>query len=223
MLCLFPTEPDMRQKSLAVSALMRLSHKGALFFAFREPRDSAGTDHQNIPIFRVLLGRTERADVKTITHEFRAEGTTDLFRIGTKKVPICLTVGDFHSIDGGLKPGPGHIACTSKIPLWHGPNLFSIHVKSVRVRTGDRSCANVCRTYRHNAAEELDCIPTSGAGSWLSWGDIRAPARARRPGSRRNGKAIRIWRWMSPAASTCGSASCWSRSATCSGCASCQS
>ncbi len=33
--------------------------------------------------------------------------------------------------------------------------------------------ARVRHTYRHNAAEELDCIPAAGAGSFLTWEQIR--------------------------------------------------
>lgn len=32
---------------------------------------------------------------------------------------------------------------------------------------------SIRHTYRHNAAKELDCIPSAGAGSWLTWEMIR--------------------------------------------------
>ena len=78
-------------------------------------------------------------------------------------------------IEKGAQPGSIHtITFNDALADGLAERVLEVSGEEVTPEAIAAYIEDVRHTYRHNAKEELDCIPASGAGAWLSWGDIRA-------------------------------------------------
>ncbi|MYE02052.1 MAG: hypothetical protein F4Y03_12400 [Alphaproteobacteria bacterium] len=77
-------------------------------------------------------------------------------------------------IHKGKQPGSLH-KVTFDEAVADGVAVRSLEVqgKAATAAAVDEWIAQIRHTYRHNAAEELDCEPSAGAGTFLSWDVIR--------------------------------------------------
>ena len=78
-------------------------------------------------------------------------------------------------IEKGVQPGSLHtVTFDDALDAGLAERVLEVSGEAITPEAIAAYIEDVRRTYRHNAAEELDCIPSSGSGAWLSWGDIRA-------------------------------------------------
>ena len=77
-------------------------------------------------------------------------------------------------VEKGVQPGSIHtITFNDALADGLAERVLEVSGEDVTPEAIAAYIEDVRNTYRHNAEEELDCIPAAGAGAWLSWGDIR--------------------------------------------------
>lgn len=77
-------------------------------------------------------------------------------------------------IETGKQPGSLHkVTFNDALADGIAERSLSVQGHEVTREAVEEWIAAIRYTYRHNAAEELDCIPAAGTGTFLAWEDIR--------------------------------------------------
>ena len=78
-------------------------------------------------------------------------------------------------IRGGKQPGSLHkVTFGDAVEAGVAERSLEVQGREVTPEAVAEWIAGIRHTYRHNAAEELDCIPAAGSGTFLSWEAIRS-------------------------------------------------
>ena len=81
-------------------------------------------------------------------------------------------------VEEGRRPGSLHkVAFADAIDQGLGVRRFDVIGEEWTQAAEDAWVADTRAEYGEDAAEELDCVPSAGAGTWLSWAEIRAAER----------------------------------------------